>query len=929
MAARHLQIFVSSTFADFAAERERIARTLPAALRRRLSGRSIEVSLVDLRWGLTDAQLRESGIVRACLGAVERCSPFFVGLIGDQYGTVPLILPEDCDAYPWLRGLEGKSITELEIIQGVINIQNAGAIFIDRASERPDPRIEHLRSLIDSSGAPVLRGVADVDVMLAFIEEHLAKLIADDVPVMDDPLSVLTELHAGGFFGRDDLVSKLCRLLDGVDPVVWVSGASGAGKSALLTRAIAQTRRFKQQRLAAATFQDEVDLALFRESLAATWRALNMGKRNAQGELDAREFRARLDKSAIAAAADNAVVNLVWDNAPSRWLTQQASDFLNLPKNVRLIVTSRDPPPLIKGISALQTPMPTVNDIDAFVMGRLSSLGRRFPDGVRRDFLQAQGVRDYHFASIALDELVFASSHARLAEDVKRLVHVDGPGALIDQVIESLDSHFGERHASEALLTAYYYEEPIADIVLQNLLGLGDLNFASLRVALGGAFAVQRAGLTLQASYRKALAESARIKERPESDARTWLAGRLLELDPPRRIDAMRQCFRSGDAEGLVALFEGVADHGDDNDIICAAPWLRWAKSKGVAVEAAFSRVLQAVGEYGGAGLPRILTLAALCDSVLPGSETTASFHALVGKAGGPGMQSGSAHRLATVALARRDWPQAITHAVDALVAAVRHQQNEVIPGVLSTLAAAVSSAGRPRIAECWLLAALEILGQMDGRDPGLEATLQSNLGQIFKETGRIDEALAAAQRAVDLRRVSGDVERMPRGLLNLGSVQLAAGKPEAAFAAFSEAWDRATELSQPDRGNIAISLLVAQGRLKRKINALFASLERSLRNDAGVRLDDVIELYMVAAEPVCRARRTQSRLAAASNGAGALASGAPSVAPAAGYRRTSAFHQQPPTLVLDRAFPRMARQAHIRPGARAFVVAFRHGRVC
>ena len=40
-------------------------------------------------------------------------------------------------------------------------------------------------------------------------------------------------------------------------------------------------------------------------------------------------------------------------------------------------------------------------------------------------------------------------------------------------------------------------------------------------------------------------------------------------------------------------------------------------------------------------------------------------------------------------------------------------------------------------------MAALEILGQLNGRDPGLEATLQSNLGQILKQTGRIDEALA------------------------------------------------------------------------------------------------------------------------------------------------------------------------------------------
>ena len=101
----------------------------------------------------------------------------------------------------------------------------------------------------------------------------------------------------------------------------------------------------------------------------------------------------------------------------------------------------------------------------------------------------------------------------------------------------------------------------------------------------------------------------------------------------------------------------------------------------------------------------------------------------------------------------------------------------------------------------------------MNDRDPAIELPLQSNLGQVLKETGRTDKAVVAAQRAVDLRSASGDYERLPLALSNLGSVQLAAGRVEQAFASLSDAWELATELKLPNRGNLATTLIVAQGR--------------------------------------------------------------------------------------------------------------------
>ena len=62
--------------------------------------------------------------LKICIDEVQACRPFFIGLLGERYGRVP---GEDAftsdlqDEQPWLSRLHGRSVTELEIIHGVLN----------------------------------------------------------------------------------------------------------------------------------------------------------------------------------------------------------------------------------------------------------------------------------------------------------------------------------------------------------------------------------------------------------------------------------------------------------------------------------------------------------------------------------------------------------------------------------------------------------------------------------------------------------------------------------------------------------------------------------------------------------------------------------------------------------------------------------------
>ena len=125
---RSIRVFVSSTFRDMQAEREELVKRIFPQLRRLCETRGVAWSEVDLRWGVTDEQKAEGAVLPICLAEIDRSRPYFIGLLGQRYGWIPEELPEGItDQLPWLSGLAGTSVTEMEILHGVLNDPSAAA----------------------------------------------------------------------------------------------------------------------------------------------------------------------------------------------------------------------------------------------------------------------------------------------------------------------------------------------------------------------------------------------------------------------------------------------------------------------------------------------------------------------------------------------------------------------------------------------------------------------------------------------------------------------------------------------------------------------------------------------------------------------------------------------------------------------------------
>jgi len=123
--SREIRVFLSSTFRDFMEERDLLVKQVFPELRRKARARGVEVVDVDLRWGITEEESRQGRVIPICLGEIDRCRPYFVGMLGERYGWIPpadQYSPEVIERQLWLKDhLGGVSVTELEILHGVLN----------------------------------------------------------------------------------------------------------------------------------------------------------------------------------------------------------------------------------------------------------------------------------------------------------------------------------------------------------------------------------------------------------------------------------------------------------------------------------------------------------------------------------------------------------------------------------------------------------------------------------------------------------------------------------------------------------------------------------------------------------------------------------------------------------------------------------------
>ncbi len=208
-----LRVFISSTFRDLREEREYLVKKIFPEIRALCRHRGVAFTDIDLRWGITEEEAEREGIIRICLEEIDRCRPYFIGILGERYGWTPPRSDAErvADDYPILADamLHGASITEMEIVHGVLaNPAMAGhaffyfrdrnatpAEFIDTDPDA-DNRLNALKERIRRSGFPVREDFSSPAELGAWLEEDLRHVVNTEHPESETPSELEMERRA-------------------------------------------------------------------------------------------------------------------------------------------------------------------------------------------------------------------------------------------------------------------------------------------------------------------------------------------------------------------------------------------------------------------------------------------------------------------------------------------------------------------------------------------------------------------------------------------------------------------------------------------------------------------------------------------------------------------------------------------------------------
>jgi len=258
-------------------ERDILIKKIFPLLRKLCEERAVTWTEVDLRWGITTVESSEGKVLPLCLAEIQRCRPYFIGMLGERYGWVPDSIPADLiESQTWLNEHLHHSVTELEILHGVFSEEqmHGHAYFYfrdpkylesvpdgkrqDFITESPEAAgklvklKQNIQNARDENICELREDYANPEQLGEWILEDFTVLIdrlypKDQIPDPLDQEAMRHEAYAQSrrlaFVGRSDLLRQMDDHVGTADakPLI-LTGESGCGKSALLAEWVARWR---------------------------------------------------------------------------------------------------------------------------------------------------------------------------------------------------------------------------------------------------------------------------------------------------------------------------------------------------------------------------------------------------------------------------------------------------------------------------------------------------------------------------------------------------------------------------------------------------------------------------------------------------------------------------------------------------------------
>lgn len=804
VAIRPIRVFVSSTFRDMQAERDLLAKQVFPEVRQRCRELGGDLVPVDLRWGVTEKQAERGDVLAICLAEIEQCRPYFLGLLGERYGTVPSELDAGLlNDQDWLRTAPAASTTELEIRHGVLNnpamMAHAFFYFRDPAFARNMPeaerpmyqaeddaaadRVAALKRRIVAAGLTVRANYPDPPALAALVRADLLAAAERDYPaVAPDPLTRERIGHEAYGAGRSqayvplwDAFGRLDEHAAGDGPPLLVLGSSGAGKSALLANWARHHRHNHPEDLvivhhAGATSQSTDAASFMRRILAELAQHLGITEPLPETLTQVTEaFPRWLDLAArtrrIVLVLDG-LDQLTADGATAElyWLPE------HLPARVRMVIATLPGRALevlnARGWLAYTVPALGRLALKRLVYGYLATFNKRLSNARVDRLVDAATAHVPLYLRAILEELRVFGSHERLDDIIGAYVAAPDLDALYLRILERLEQdHDRERPhlVRDALTMIWASRGGLAEDELLALLGDGDtplprLLWSPLYLALDEALMNRSGQLTFFHEYLRRAVQNRYLAEPGSQDqAHRRLASFFAGQEPgSRRWDELPWQFQqSRDWTRLAALLSDVdtfAALWAHDEFAVRRYWATLSSASGMRPADAYRNVLDQPSHYE----RHLRDLSILLEDAgdPDGALTLRDYQVTLYRETGQTQALASALNNQAQLLFRRGELRRAKDALEEALAIHRSHggSDHDIIAALNSLAVMLRADGQHEEALA-VLGDLERLCRADGededsrvwRDPQEKALMAvlGNQGVLLHELGRWDEALA------------------------------------------------------------------------------------------------------------------------------------------------------------------------------------------
>lgn len=641
---RHVRVFVSSTFRDMVEDRNALMTHCWPELRRFCRERQVELSEVDLRWGVSEEQSTRKETVKLCLDEINACRPFFIGLLGSRYGWVPDddALTDDLkEEQPWLRDLHGRSVTELEILHGVINNPDmAGRAFFyfrdpafrkeeaDFAAEdaesaaKQDALKERIKMTCAAKKIQLREKYSDPTQLAALVLQDMKVVVESQFPkgFEPDPLikeaqdhEAFGEIRRRTYIGRAGYFDALDRCAAGDGGPLVVLGEPGSGKSALLANWVDHWRKanpkdFVFQHYIGGTPDSADHWRLIRRLVAEIKRWSKDQQEIAKTHDDLlRDFPVWLAKARNKAESQGVRFIIILDGLDELEKADHARSLGWLPAHsftgpLRLILSTLAGDTLDavdnRGWASLRIQPLTVDERRRMITGYLARFGKKL-DGPRIECVAAAAASASPlYLKVLLDELRVTGAHDRLDECLGEYLMATDIQTLLRKVLERYQRNYESARpglVADALSLLWAARCGLSEAELLQLLKPANLPqlpmaiWSPLRAALEESL-VDRGGiLNFAHNYLRIAVESTFI---PDTGKRQSVRMRLIKYFAAQAItertcDELPWLLRmTDDSDGLRACLLDVDRflilfERDENELFNYWLWLKEEKILG------------------------------------------------------------------------------------------------------------------------------------------------------------------------------------------------------------------------------------------------------------------------------------------------------------------------------------------------------------